>query len=267
MTWFNNIIQPFCLHLRWDGERDGEYEPYVKHSYPLDSDLVLRGIPKLDSGNNLYYDGDTYESDGTVTRRYGIVDLGTLTWNYSSSDNRFDVTLNSIPDIAGRTVKMICSKYPCLTNGETFSASWNNVAYGGYRKIYVHDHSYNDPVAFKTAMSGVYLVYELATPTTEEAEPFAYPQICDDFGTEEYVTTSIVPVGHETKYIPNLRDKLRHLPEPTGTDGNYIVHEAGEKLSLVPPPAEIPAPPTTDGTYTLKATVSSGNATLTWVSE
>lgn len=41
-------------------------------SYPLDSDLELRGIPKLDSNNELYYDGDTYASDGTVTRKYGI---------------------------------------------------------------------------------------------------------------------------------------------------------------------------------------------------
>ena len=39
-------------------------------TYPLDSDLVLRGIPKLSNGN-LYYDGDTYEWDGTVTRKYG----------------------------------------------------------------------------------------------------------------------------------------------------------------------------------------------------
>ena len=66
-----------CVHLTWSGYRNGEYEPYEKHSYPLDSTLTLRGIPKLDANNNLYYDGDTYESDGTVTRKYGIVDLGT----------------------------------------------------------------------------------------------------------------------------------------------------------------------------------------------
>ena len=41
-------------------------------SYPLDDALTLRGIPKLDSNNELYYDGDTYASDGTVTRKYGI---------------------------------------------------------------------------------------------------------------------------------------------------------------------------------------------------
>lgn len=41
-------------------------------NYPLDDNLELRGIPKLDSNNELYYDGDTYASDGTVTRKYGI---------------------------------------------------------------------------------------------------------------------------------------------------------------------------------------------------
>lgn len=41
-------------------------------SYALDGNLTLRGIPKLDSNNELYYDGDTYASDGTVTRKYGI---------------------------------------------------------------------------------------------------------------------------------------------------------------------------------------------------
>lgn len=59
-----------CVHLVWDGERNGEYEPYTTYEYPLDSHLELRGIPKLDANNNLYYDGDEYESDGKVTRRY-----------------------------------------------------------------------------------------------------------------------------------------------------------------------------------------------------
>lgn len=41
-------------------------------NYPLDSDLELRGIPKLDSSNNLDYDGDVYEPSGSVTRGFGI---------------------------------------------------------------------------------------------------------------------------------------------------------------------------------------------------
>lgn len=40
-------------------------------NYPIDN-VDLRGLPKLDANNKLYYDGDEYDSDGTVTRNYGI---------------------------------------------------------------------------------------------------------------------------------------------------------------------------------------------------
>ena len=58
-----------CVHLVWDGERDGEYEPYEAHTYTID-DVELRGILKLDASNNLYADGDRYLPDGTVERRF-----------------------------------------------------------------------------------------------------------------------------------------------------------------------------------------------------
>jgi hypothetical protein len=87
-------------------------------------------------------------------------------------------------------------------------------------------------------MSGVYLVYEKATHTTSTASPFTSPQICDKDGTEEYVTTGLVPVGHETEYVENLADKLTDIPDL----------------------------PTTAGTYSLKVTVSGGVPSYSWVS-
>ena len=51
-------------HIMWDGSNN------VIGNYALDSDLVLRGILKLDASNKLYYDGDEYSSDGTVIRKY-----------------------------------------------------------------------------------------------------------------------------------------------------------------------------------------------------
>ena len=39
-------------------------------NYPLDANLELRGLFKLDANNKLYCDGDTYESSGKVTRNY-----------------------------------------------------------------------------------------------------------------------------------------------------------------------------------------------------
>lgn len=68
----STTVQNPCVHFVGDGERGGEWEQYTERSYALDSSLTLRGIPKLDASNNLHYDGDVYESNGTVTREYGI---------------------------------------------------------------------------------------------------------------------------------------------------------------------------------------------------
>ena len=62
------------------------------------------------------------------------------------------------------------------------------------------------------AANPVTVVYEVSTPTTEQADPYVSPQICDPNGTEEFVSTGIVPVGHVTKYPDNLRMKLDNLP-------------------------------------------------------
>ena len=110
------------------------FEPYTTHTYPLDSSLTLRGLPKLD-GDSLYYDGDVYKADGTVERRYGVR-------AYQSGDES---------DANVRT-------------------------------------------------DGTNTVYKLTTPTTEQAEPYTFLQICDPAGTEEFVGASI-PVGHDTTYI------------------------------------------------------------------
>lgn len=69
------------------------------------------------------------------------------------------------------------------------------------------DSAYNNAQTFKSAVSGQYLVYELATPTTSTADPFEPNQICDPSGTEEYIDTRTVqvPVGHETIYHQSMR--------------------------------------------------------------
>lgn len=232
-TIYNHDI---CINLSWDGERDGEYEAYNKHEYPL-ADLTLRGIPKLDASNHLYYDGDTYESDGTVTRKYGIVDLGTLSWKARTMSNNSGFWVeNGIPGVAvsGFTSKgnAICSKYPIVQNGNVgVSGHDKEMAVGAYWasgcNIYVVDSAYSDAPSFTTAMSGVYLVYELAEPTTESAAPFQSPQVVDDFGTEEYIDAGVtastptrdvsIPVGHYSEYPENQVAKLDGLPKDFST--------------------------------------------------
>ena len=194
-----------CINLS-NPSRNGEYEPYEKHSYPLDSSLTLRGIPKLDASNNLYYDGDEYTSDGKVKRKYGIVDLGTLDWTYESSITNVHFltqgwVTNARPKYRGG---LICPIYVWKPNGSYSTIANMEMCVDNSQNnpiLRVKNDSYTDAATFKSAMSGVMLIYELATPTTETATPYTNPQIVSKYGTLEYVTNSIVPVGHKTTYL------------------------------------------------------------------
>lgn len=285
-------LSEFSIHLAWDGERNGEYEPYEKHTYPL-SNIELRGIPKLDANNQLYYDGDTYASDGTVTRKYGIVDLASLTWQtrgtgttkvgYSAST---PLPYKAVPTSMSYSTKapFVCDKYSVL--GHTSGQSIQNEGPENL-DIGIYGYQSNTPtntfyavLPVGTTPSG-YLVYELAEPTTETADAFTNPQIINDFGTEEYVDYAYeagdrdvaIPVGHDSKYMNNLRAKLEMAPDSPGGDGDYIVRQSNGENSYVPYTADgrltaleakLPAPPSTNGTYKLTATVTDGGVTYTW---
>ena len=270
-TTYKNDI---CINLSHNGSRNGEYAPYEKHSYELDANLTLRGIPKLDASNNLYYDGDTYASDGTVTRKYKKIDLGTLDWtNYKTGGFKADALPDAVT-LTTETSGAICAKYVRRASSVTLSSGEFSIA---GRSIYIVDSAFTtDTTAFKQAMSGVELVYELATPTTETATVYTNPQTVSDWGTEEYVDAAVqegdrdvaVPVGHVTDYLANLRDKLQNLPDAANADGTYLVQQTSGQMALLAytPGVNIPAAPTTDGTYTLQAVVSGGVATYSWVS-
>lgn len=274
-----------CFNLSWDGSRDGEYEPYELYSYPLDSDLVLRGIPKLDAYNRLYYDGDTYESDGTVTRKYDVVDLGTLTWSNTASAT----------DLSGATVYYTYASYPnTFITGATPSGVSNalasigcqrpnkliaEIAWSNYDWTISYMNSANRSMYMiftdgaktgsevQTLLNGHKMVIELKDPTTEEIDPYISPQVVNDFGTEQYVTTSIVPVGHDTDYTTNLVAKLEMSPDSPEGDGDYIVRQVNGVNQYVPLVIEdvLPIIPSTEGSYKLVVTVAEGtDPVLSW---
>lgn len=179
-----------------DPTRNGTYKPYEKHSYALDASLTLRGLIKYDATKGFYVHGDTYAPDGTVTRKYGIVDLGTLNWVSNGTDSVYVAV--PLKKVGSRNV--ICDKLTYSTE-----QSIGRVPYNGLRT-----YDTGNGIAVKisgitvsnatTMLSGMTLVYELATPTTETAIAYASKQKCDDYGTEEYVTTGLAPVGHNTQY-------------------------------------------------------------------
>ena len=204
-TTYNHDI---CINLSLDGERNGEYEPYVECEYALGGTIELRGILKLDANNNLYYDGDEYASDGTVTRRYGVVDLGMLNWQKTSGKNHLFNTSVSLSTAAygGSTTSVchaICSNYVADEIQNTYSNEVDKtVSFTATGYCYIEDSAYSDAATFKTAMSGVYLVYELATQTTESATPYIEHQACFPNGTEQFVDgrTVEMPVEAVAEY-------------------------------------------------------------------
>lgn len=276
-TTYNHDI---CISIHWDNSRDTDYEPYVLHNYPIDP-VVLRGILKKDADGNIYADGDTYEADGTVTRKYGIVDLGTLSWGeWGSTETVNQYYSTGLDSLAKAWSDGVCPKFIRRTGSMPAKSPWTFeiIASGNGRTYFrIPINTYASASEFKTAMSGVYLVYELAEPTTEQATPFTTPQIVDNWGTEEYPDYAVaqgdreysVPMGHTTLYPISIRDKVEASADNPSNDGVYILQMSGGKATYIPLiiEDELPTMPTQDGTYTLKTVVSSGTATLSWVAE
>lgn len=282
-SYSNNI----CINLHWDGERDGEYEPYAEHVYDLDPDLELRGIPKLDANNNLYYDGDTYESDGTVTRKYRdiLIDGGvngmSFTGSFGATDYGFAVYINT--GLGNRTANAISDKFVAKANsGYASMPLYSFVGTSGANVTWV----FILPSSVTTTAEAnawaqnnpFHIMIPVRVQTIESADPYQNPQIVDDFGTEEYVDAGVtastptrdvaIPVGHDTHYQSNLRAKLEMAPDsPTNGDGDYIVRQTNGENAYVKLVKELPESPSQDGTYHLKCTVSSGVASYAWIAE
>lgn len=196
-------------------------EQNIVASYPLGlGEKELRGLYKLDENNNLYCDGDVYNSDGSVIRKYGKVDLGTLSWSYSPGNNNPRFQSETIENLkvsfTDYSSFILCNRYtssdiPIGNNNVNKTIAVYN------QKVYIHDESISSSATsseIQTALSGVYLIYELATPTTDtkSANPYTNSQYIDNEGYEEYVDTRevAVPVGHISKYSKDLRKSIEN---------------------------------------------------------
>ena len=132
--------------------------------------------------------------------------------------------------------------------------------YGSAFRLYIKDTSYTDAATFKTAMSGVYLYYELATPTTEQGTPFTESVKIDDFGSMSLESANGVPQGNLIFYPVDYKAFVDTLVNYTDGDATSLA----KKSDIV---QELPDAPSTDGTFVLKATVSSGAVSYEWVEE
>lgn len=222
------LVNQTNLNLSWSGIRNGEYEDYWKRTYPINvKQLTSNGTVIFPNGmnrvGNVYDEIVSVEGVTKAIKRIGSVDLGTLTWKYSSGSMVFNSGGNSF--LNGKN-KMLCAKYTRAT-GTTLTTindkEYQNSSVIGAQTLWIKDSSYTDAATFKAAMNGVMLYYELVTPIEYEIDNFEMPLAykVDDFGTEETKkdTFALSPTFAIT-YGVNAVDTLRRLPT------NYISKES-----------------------------------------
>ena len=207
-----------------DPSKNGTYEPYDGHSYALDDSLTLRGIPTLVDGK-LKFDGDIYPPSGLVEHKYGEVVLngtqptGVFTSGVSG-EKLIQVIVPGLANVGANDIKVISDKLVSVSENTIWVNAAASIATHGdataeNRRIWLRVGTTitTDAEAVTWLQNNpVTVVYPLATPTTETADPYIGIQSCDPNGTEEFVSTGIVPVGHNTKYPDNMRAKLDGLP-------------------------------------------------------
>lgn len=262
---YNNDV---TISLYYEGESG-----YSEHYAYEELASINTGSETLRSAGSAY---DSKTPDGTITRRIGVVNLGTLNWIRATS---YTNPLFYVVSISGRknATPILCDKYASIgTSGMADFGNYapnNSCAYHPIDGIiFIRDDAYTDAATFKAAMDGVYLYYELATPTTESGTSYAETVTIDDFGSMQFANTNGVPQGNLIFYPVDYKAFLDTAYNELDGDATQIAQK-GNLASGDPETikgvvdyinAKIPAPPASDGAYKLTVTVSSGVATYSW---
>lgn len=145
-----------------------------------DKVIPLPNSISLKSAGSVYDSLEFYEQDGKYyqkhTQRVGVVDLGTLTWNYAPNSNnqyRFYAPIANIKpnDRYDDVANCLCIKYQTDNANNVFNnVKDKTIAVPTKSEIWIHDSTYNNVGDFTTAMQGVLLYYELATPIVTVTE-------------------------------------------------------------------------------------------------
>lgn len=193
------------------------YAPYHSNVYPIPENI--RALPGYGWSAGTARNYVDYENK-KYYQCVGSVDLGTLTWTAgeSVSFKTHHLAGQKLTKSYSIAPNFICPKYSTKTQNESWGktsitgiSATSNV--NGY--IYVNDTSYADATAFKQAMSGVMLYYELEKPIVTDISTL----IDDDFlrNLEVEAGGSItfknsngdsyrIPVPSEEEYIVKLSE-------------------------------------------------------------
>lgn len=192
------------------GAKFVDYEPFTGfETTTVELNQPLRELP-----NGVK---DTIEN-GVVTRRVGCVDLGDFDYTDYSNYNGYYTTVGNLK--SDNYGEAICTHFKVIkSHGEM------GIRIGaGNSNIYIEQVSSVYPTAseFKSAMSGVKLFYELATPTTEQITlptlPSWYPYTDALVGTElqpSFVEWHIKTAGANQNDLTVIKEDISQLQTET----------------------------------------------------
>ena len=195
-----------------NGDTATNYSPFyqTEHTIP-DAIKALPGYGWSAGTARNYVD---YENKRYV-QCVGAVNLGTLTWTAgeSVSFKTHHLAGQKLTKSYSIAPNFICPKYSTKTQNESWGktsitgiSATSNV--NGY--IYVNDTSYTDAIAFKQAMQGVTLYYELANPIVTDIS---------DLIPDDFLRNIEVEAGGSVTF-KNSNDNY-HIPVPS--EEEYIV--------------------------------------------
>ena len=188
------------------------YSPYHSNVYQIPE--AIKTLPGYGWSAGTAKNYVDYENKRYV-QCVGSVDLGTLTWTAgeSVSFKTHHLAGQKLTKSYSIAPNFICPKYSTKTQKESWGktsitgiSATSNV--NGY--IYVNDTSYTDATAFKQAMQGVTLYYELATPIVTDIS---------DLLADDFLRNLTVEAGGSITF-KNSNDSYR-IPVPS--EEEYIV--------------------------------------------
>ena len=212
--------------------------------YPYNAgEIVSAGVESVAVGDNAYPIPEAIKalpgygwSAGTArnyvdyeNKRYvqcvSSVDLGTLAWSYRPEQQRFYVIADSITgkfsESFGIVPNIIVAKYDAVCFND-ITTKTDNMKVSAVKTtndyITIRNTAYTDATAFKQAMQGVTLYYELATPIVTDISNL----IDDDFlrNVEVEAMGSVTFKGGNDDYripVPSEEEYIVKLSEVGGT--------------------------------------------------
>lgn len=209
------------------GAKFVDYEPFTG----FETTTVQLNQPLRELPNGVK---DTIEN-GVGTRRVGCVDLGDFDYTDYSNYNGYYTTVGNLK--SDNYGEAICTHFKVIkSHGEM------GIRIGaGNSNIYIEQVSSVYPTAseFKSAMSGVKLFYELATPTTEQITlptlPSWYPYTDAWVGTElqpSFVEWHIKIAGINQNDLTVIKEDISQLQTETTQLNNDVTKLMGAFTSV-----------------------------------